>query len=494
MVVYYINKVSDNLSTYTFPFKKGDVCLLHEGDIVKTVYIDSEVEENSIFRDFRFVDTKSLRSYNFPNTDTILCAPYGKSKAKGDKTLVSLLLTGCNGEWLADFLNDTQAILEGTRDYWDLTVLRRLTGDEDIDIVLEDPMEEPIVNRAPKLVYLPDIENFGIYFKELDLSVGDYCFCHVSDGISLIQIDKESEIIDTMSDFRLIESIYEPEIMLPLGTTILYDNTSVREDKFLSRFNNIVTQPVSKSILFCALNGLSLSEDEDVEDYLYDEDEGEILTENKHLYSFFLEILGTFEKKMELRSYSIIKDLIKGVPRSEVAKKNNLTPERIRQLYKKVLEEVKSILISEAQENEQLRKDNAQLKTQVQLYIEEIERLRNVVKDESLREPTYQTVDVNTHVAELLNTPIQNLHLSVRAINVLNALGISTFGEIPKIDAALTLFKVRNSGKKTVHDIEVFLEKYGLRFGMTYGEIANTLMGDESNSLVSSNKNKDFLF
>ena len=138
MVVYYINKVSDNLSTYTFPFKEGDICMLHEGDIVKTVYIDSEVEDDSIFRDFRFVDTKSLRSYHFPKTDTILCAPYGKSKAKGDKVLVTLLLTDCNGEWLADFLNDTQAILEGTRDYWDLTVLRRLTGEEDINIVFEN--------------------------------------------------------------------------------------------------------------------------------------------------------------------------------------------------------------------------------------------------------------------------------------------------------------------------------------------------------------------
>ena len=142
---------------------------------------------------------------------------------------------------------------------------------------------------------------------------------------------------ENMSDFRLIESIEEPEIMLPLGATILYNNSGIREDKFLSRFDTIVLQPVSKSILFCALNGLPLSEDEDVEDYLDEEDEGENITENKHLSSLFLEIVGTLEKKMEQRNYSIIKDLVKGVPRSEVAKKNNLTQERIRQLYKKIL-------------------------------------------------------------------------------------------------------------------------------------------------------------
>ncbi|MFC2582082.1 MAG: DNA-directed RNA polymerase subunit alpha C-terminal domain-containing protein [Segatella oris] len=476
MVVYYINKVSDNLRTYTFPFKEGDICMLHEGDIVKTVYIDSEVENNSIFRDFRYVDTKSLRSYHFPNIDTILCAPYGRSKAKGDKTLVSLLLTDCNGEWLSDFLNDTQAILEGTRDYWDLKVLCRLTREENIDIVFETPIEESFANRMPKLVYLPETDNFRIHSEELNLSVGDYCFCHIANGIVLIQIDKESNIIDNVSDFKLIESVNEPEIMLPLGTTILYDNTSVREDKFLSRFDSIVKQPVSKSILFCALNDLPLSEDEDVKDYLDGKDESDIFSENKHLSSLFLEIIGIFEKKIEQRNYSILQDLVNGVPRSEVAKKNNLTQERIRQLYKKILEEVKFILINEVHENEQLRKDNAQLHAQAQLYIEEIQRLRSVVKDESLRETTNQVVDINSHVAELLNTPVQNLNLSVRAINVLNVLGISTFGEIPKIDAAVTLFNVRNSGRKTVHDIEVFIGKFGLQLGMTYSEIVNTLI------------------
>ena len=368
------------------------------------------------------------------------------------------------------------AILEGTRDYWDLTVLCRLTREEDIDIVFETPIEKSFINRMPKLVYLPETDNFRIYSEELNLSVGDYCFCHIANGIVLIQIDKESNIIDNVSDFRLIESVKEPEIMLPLGTTILYDNTSVREDKFLSRFDSIVQQPVSKSILFCALNDLPLSEDEDVKDYLDGKDESDIFSENKYLSSLFLEIIGIFEKKIEQRNYSILQDLVNGVPRSEVAKKNNLTQERIRQLYKKILEEIKSILINEVHKNEQLRKDNAQLHAQAQLYIEEIQRLRSVVKDESLRETRNQVVDINSHVAELLNTPVQNLNLSVRAINVLNVIGISTFGEIPKIDAAVTLLKVRNSGRKTVHDIEVFIGKFGLQLGMAYSEIVNTLM------------------
>ena len=110
--------------------------------------------------------------------------------------------------------------------------------------------------------------------------------------------------------FRLIESVKEPEIMLPLGTTILYDNTSVREDKFLSRFDSIVQQPVSKSILFCALNDLPLSEDEDVKDYLDGKNESDNFSGNKHLSPFFLEIIGIFEKKNRAKKLFHIKKIL----------------------------------------------------------------------------------------------------------------------------------------------------------------------------------------
>lgn len=487
MVVYFLNRLSDNLNAYSFPIKEGDICMLHEGDIVKTVFIDSEVEDDSIFRDFRFVDTKSLKGYHFPSTDSILCVPYGKGQAKGNKSLVMQLLSACTGEWLTDFLNDTLAILDGTLDYWDRTVLLRLTREEDIEIVFETPLTESSIVRTQKLIYIPDTVNFKLYFKKLDLFVGDYCFCHVDNGIVLVQVDREYDTVDNISDFRLIEIIEEPEILLPLGASILYDNASIKEDHFLSRFDSIVSQPESKSILFCALNELPLSEDEDVEDCLDEEnaeDEDNIFSDNKHLYSFIHEIIVAFEKKMEPRSYSILKDLVMGVPKNEVAKKNNLTQERIRQLFKKILEEVKCILMSDAQDNELLRKENSQLKAQSQLYIEEITRLKSIVKDESLREAANQAVDVNIQIAELLNTPIQNLHLSLRAVNVLSVLGISAFAELPMIESAFTLLNVRSGGRKTVHEIETLISKFGLRFGMTYSEIVCTLMNEDISSIL----------
>lgn len=112
--------------------------MLYDGDAVKTIYVDSETETDSIWRDFKFIDSKSLKSYHLPKTDSVLCAPFGEKHAIGDTMLLTQLIQECKGEWLLDFLNDTSAVLSGFVDYWDLMVLRRLTGEDDIEIVYGD--------------------------------------------------------------------------------------------------------------------------------------------------------------------------------------------------------------------------------------------------------------------------------------------------------------------------------------------------------------------
>lgn len=118
MVLYYITKRSDLLSDYSFPFKEGDICLLHDGDYVKTIYLDSEVESDSIWRDFRFFDKKSMHDYQFPDSNVVLCSPSANG-AEGDAQILGKLIKVCTNEWLLDFLNDTSAVLNGFRNYWD---------------------------------------------------------------------------------------------------------------------------------------------------------------------------------------------------------------------------------------------------------------------------------------------------------------------------------------------------------------------------------------
>ena len=144
MVVYYIKKAGESLADYRYPIKEGDICMLYDGDVVKTVYIDSEIDSDSIWRDYKFVDTKSLKSYQFPASDSILCAPIGDRHAIGDTGLLTQLIKECKGEWLLDFLNETSAVLSGFVDYWDLGILRRFTGDDDVEVtyVKEETLSE----------------------------------------------------------------------------------------------------------------------------------------------------------------------------------------------------------------------------------------------------------------------------------------------------------------------------------------------------------------
>ena len=141
MVVYYLNKVSEKLVDYRYPIKEGDICLLYDGEFVRTIYIDSETDADSVWRDFKFIDSKSLKSYQFPKTDSILCAPVGEKHAFGDTKILTQLIQECKGEWLLDFLNETSAVLSGFVDYWDLMILRRLTGDDNIEMSYGDEEE-----------------------------------------------------------------------------------------------------------------------------------------------------------------------------------------------------------------------------------------------------------------------------------------------------------------------------------------------------------------
>ena len=137
MIVYYLYKASDKLKDYPFPIKEGDICMLYDGEFVKTVYINNIVEADSIWRDYRFIDSKSLRSYHLPKKDTVLCAPYDDGHCEGDPHLLLQLSKECTGEWLQDFLDNTNSVLSGIHEYWDLSVLRRITGNGNIVQKLE---------------------------------------------------------------------------------------------------------------------------------------------------------------------------------------------------------------------------------------------------------------------------------------------------------------------------------------------------------------------
>lgn len=50
MIVYYLYKAGERLADCPFPIKEGDICMLFDGEFVKTIYIDNAVDSDSIWR------------------------------------------------------------------------------------------------------------------------------------------------------------------------------------------------------------------------------------------------------------------------------------------------------------------------------------------------------------------------------------------------------------------------------------------------------------
>ena len=368
MVVYYINKVSERLADCRYPVKEGDVCMLYDGDAVKSIYIDSETDDGSIWRDFKFIDTKSLKSYQFPKSDSIICAPVGEKHAIGDTRLLTQLIQECKGEWLLDFLNETSAVLSGFVDYWDLQVLRRLTGVDDIEIE---------------------------YGDEEALS----CFT-----------DKPEEEEEEEWDEE---------------------------------------------------------EDDDID----------IIPKSHDIKWFCLSALACIEDQMDKRSYQILHDTLKGVPRSEIASRFHLTQERIRQIVVKATKQAKGLLTEQRKSLEEAKAENAKLKVQMNLLREDMAGLKAMLPKDVIMGKSEE--DIDAELTELLETPLKDINLSVRALNTLGFMGVKKFADIPQIESDMTVLKVRNSGRKTVHDISRLLEDFYLTFGMSLTETVDVLKAND---------------
>ncbi len=369
MVVYYLNKVSEKLTDYRYPIKEGDICMLYDGDAVKTIYVDSETETDSIWRDFKFIDSKSLKSYHLPKTDSVLCAPVGDKHAIGDTALLTQLIQECKGEWLLDFLNETSAVLSGFVDYWDLMVLRRLTGDDDIEIAYGDE------------------EALSAFIDEPD------------------EDDEDEEL----------------------------------EDEYEEEYTDVDILPKSYDIKWFCLSALSC-----------------------------------IEGLMDKRSYQILHDTLQGDSRSDIASRFHLTQERIRQIVVKATKQAKELLIEQRQSLEEAKAENAKLRVQMNLLREDLEGLKKLVPQNVFIYKSEEG-DINAELTELLETPLKDINLPVRATNILLFMKVSKFADIPQIESSMKLLKVRNSGRKTLLDVSHFLEDFHLTFGMSLTEIVDVL-------------------
>ena len=90
------------------------------------------------------------------------------------------------------------------------------------------------------------------------------------------------------------------------------------------------------------------------------------------------------------------------------------------------------------------------------------------VEVEAATEQTAEETEVDAEVQRVravLNQPVDDLDLSVRAQNCLRAASIKTIGDLVRRDES-EMLKFRNFGRKSLLELAQVLEERGLRFGM----------------------------
>ena len=89
---------------------------------------------------------------------------------------------------------------------------------------------------------------------------------------------------------------------------------------------------------------------------------------------------------------------------------------------------------------------------------------RIILEEETIKNSNALDEEI-LRMRQLLNQRLQDMDLSVRALNCLKAAEVDTLGELVKYHRA-DLLKFRNFGKKSLTELDELLERNGLAFGM----------------------------
>lgn len=159
------------------------------------------------------------------------------------------------------------------------------------------------------------------------------------------------------------------------------------------------------------------------------------------------------------RETEIVIRIIQGDDMEEIGNYYGLTRERIRQIFYKALRrsvDMKSIL----ERLPQAEKDSAELEYLRKKSKQDHERI--IELEEKLNLSPSQRQEAADR--ELMMTRLVDCNLSVRALNCLKAADIETICDLVQLKKE-TLLQFRNFGKKTLRELDDFLESLHLTWG-----------------------------
>lgn len=194
---------------------------------------------------------------------------------------------------------------------------------------------------------------------------------------------------------------------------------------------------------------------------LLDEARGNSLTSQRAKEVFRmnqLTLISLSEGYLKDRESGILTEIIKGVKLEDIGNAFGLTRECVMQIATKAANKLASI-----EDLKQIRDENKTLKEENNRLSKENNLLKKYITDQRITIDAYENSD-KLH-STIFEKRLIDLNLTVRTQNGLKSLNCDTLGDVVKLDISM-LMKARNFGKKSLTEIDEFIKRLGLHWGM----------------------------
>ncbi len=186
-------------------------------------------------------------------------------------------------------------------------------------------------------------------------------------------------------------------------------------------------------------------------------------------HDFYISIPTMLENLSILvpREAQVMRYVIDGRDFEEIGEELGLTRERARQIFFKGCRKAKQLsgIKTCLDENQRLQSENEELKDCIRLLRKGLK-----IQQEEENEERERQICESDDLLKLLRTRIVDCDLSVRALNCLKCAEIETIGDLCKCQK-LALLKFRNFGKRSLAELDDFIESIGLQWGMDVDSI-----------------------
>lgn len=207
---------------------------------------------------------------------------------------------------------------------------------------------------------------------------------------------------------------------------------------------------------------------------------------------FYKSVINMLYEVGDLRSREadVLLMLLNNCSYEELAEEYGLTRERVRQIAMKAIRKSRELknLAEKIEHIKQLETDNMSLRVANKALMQEIQTLREIKGVKTEEKPTIPFA--TDPFLTFLSTKVVDIHgLSVRAKNIMRYAGDrnydTTIADVCRLSKT-DILKVRNCGKKSLQEIEDYLERHNAFLSMDVDEIMKKRME------YMLNKEKDY--